>query len=900
MSAMITVTIDGREIQTEPGKTILEVARANGIHIPTLCFLEGLLPIGACRLCIVEVDGYDQPQPSCVQVVTDGMDIKTNTEKLRQMRRDILKLLLLEHPLDCPICDKAAECKLQDIVYELGYDTKIVDGPAGVPMLHKPPVEWSTIGIKYFPSRCVACQRCVHVCLEKVGRGVLEVGKDGATPRIITAHPERCISCGECLAVCPVGALTENVSSLKARPWEKTKTRTVCPYCGVGCVVELNVASEQVIKVTTDDAVPPNNGSLCVKGRFGFEFVNSDKRLTKPLIRQGNSFREASWDEALNYVAKKLQEIKDQYGSSAIAGLCSARCTNEDNYVFQKFMRAVIGTNNVDHCARLCHASTVAGLAATLGSGAMTNSMDDIEDAEIILIVGSNTTENHPVFGMKIRKLARMKGTKLIVADPRRIELVDDAVLHLPLKAGTDIALINAMLNVIIREDLYDKRFVEENTEGFDEVVKVVEKYTPELAEEITGVPKDDIIAAARMYAQAERAAILYCMGVTQHTKGTDNVKSLSNLALICGHIGKPGAGVNPLRGQNNVQGACDMGGLPVFYPGYQRVDVEDIKRKFEKLWNAKLPAEPGLTLVEMGNAALEGKVKALYIMGENPILTDPDLHHMEEALKKLDLVVVQDIFMTETCNFAHVVLPSCSFAEKDGTFTNTERRVQRVRRALRPKGEAKDDWKIIAELSERFGYVMPYKNAEEIFEEIRKATPQYAGITYKRIDKVGIQWPCPSEDHPGTPILHVGKIARGKGLLVPVEYRPPKEQSDAEYPFILVTGRNYYQYHTGTMSRKCKVLNYGSPEPVLEIHPIDAHSLNVSDDDLVRVTSRRGSIEVKAKLSERVKRGEVFSTFHFYEARVNLLTGSELDPVAKIPEFKVTAVRIEKVGKGE
>jgi formate dehydrogenase major subunit/formate dehydrogenase alpha subunit len=526
--------------------------------------------------------------------------------------------------------------------------------------------------------------------------------------------------------------------------------------------------------------------------------------------------------------------------------------------------------------------------------------MDDIEDAELILIIGSNTTENHPVFGMKIRKLARMKGTKLIVADPRRIELVDDAVLHLPLKAGTDIALINAMLNVIIREDLYDKRFVEENTEGFDEVVKVVEKYTPELAEEITGVPKDDIIAAARMYAQAERAAILYCMGVTQHTKGTDNVKSLSNLALICGHIGKPGAGVNPLRGQNNVQGACDMGGLPVFYPGYQRVDVEDIKRKFEKLWNAKLPAEPGLTLVEMGNAALEGKVKALYIMGENPILTDPDLHHMEEALKKLDLVVVQDIFMTETCNFAHVVLPSCSFAEKDGTFTNTERRVQRVRRALRPKGEAKDDWKIIAELSERFGYVMPYKNAEEIFEEIRKATPQYAGITYKRIDKVGIQWPCPSEDHPGTPILHVGKIARGKGLLVPVEYRPPKEQSDAEYPFILVTGRNYYQYHTGTMSRKCKVLNYGSPEPVLEIHPIDAHSLNVSDDDLVRVTSRRGSIEVKAKLSERVKRGEVFSTFHFYEARVNLLTGSELDPVAKIPEFKVTAVRIEKVGKGE
>lgn len=900
MSAMITVTIDGREIQTEPGKTILEVARANGIHIPTLCFLEGLLPIGACRLCIVEVDGYSQPQPSCVQVVTDGMNIRTNTEALRQMRRDILKLLLLEHPLDCPICDKAAECKLQDLVYELGYESAIVEGQAGVPMLHKPPVAWSTIGINYFPSRCVACQRCVHVCLEKVGCGVLEVGKEDGAPRIIPAHPERCISCGECLSVCPVGALTEAVSPLKARPWEKTKTKTVCPYCGVGCVLELNVASDQVIKVTTDEAIPPNYGTLCVKGRFGFEFINSDKRLTKPLIRQGDSFREASWDEALGYVAKKLKEIKDQFGASAIGGLCSARCTNEDNYVFQKFMRAVIGTNNVDHCARLCHASTVAGLAATLGSGAMTNSMDDIEDAEVILIVGSNTTENHPVFGMKIRKLARMKGTKLVVVDPRRIDLVDDAVLYLPIKPGTDIALVNAMLNVIIREELYDKKFVEENTEGFEDLVKVVEKYTPELAEEITGVPRDDIVVAARMYAKAERAAIIYCMGVTQHTKGTDNVKSLSNLALVCGHIGKPGTGVNPLRGQNNVQGACDMGGLPVFYPGYQRVDVEDVKRKFEKLWNAKLPTEPGLTVVEMGHAALEGNLKALYIMGENPLITDPDLHHMEEALKKLDFVVVQDIFFTDTCNFAHVVLPSSAFSEKDGTFTNTERRVQRVRRALKPKGEAKEDWKIISELSERLGYPMPYKNAEEIFEEIRKATPQYAGITYKRIDKVGIQWPCPTEDHPGTPILHVGKIARGKGLLVPVEYKPPKEQPDREYPFVLVTGRNYYQYHTGTMSRKCKVLNYGAPEPVLEIHPVDAHVLNIADNELVRVVGRRGNIELKAKLSDRVKRGEVFSTFHFNEARVNILTGSELDPVAKIPEFKVTAVRIEKVGKGE
>ncbi len=526
----------------------------------------------------------------------------------------------------------------------------------------------------------------------------------------------------------------------------------------------------------------------------------------------------------------------------------------------------------------------------------MTNNLADIEEAEVALVIGSNTTENHPVFGMKLRRLARSKDLKIIVVDPRRIDLVDDAFLYLPIKPGTDIALINGMLHVIIKEGLYNKEFVESQTEGFDELVKVVERYTPEEAEKITGVKKEDIEKAARLYATANRASIIYCMGVTQHAKGTDNVKALSNLALVCGHIGKPGAGVNPLRGQNNVQGACDMGGLPVFYPGYQRVDSDEVRRKFEKLWNAKLSSEPGLTVVEMTNAILAGNLKALYIMGENPLLTDPNLHHLEEALSKLELLVVQDIFFTETCNFAHVVLPSCSFAEKDGTFTNTERRVQRVRRAIRPIGESREDWKIVAEISSRLGYKMEYQKAEDIFEEIRKATPQYAGITYRRLEKGGIQWPCPAEDHPGTPILHVGKIARGKGLIAAVEYKPPVETPDQDYPLVLITGRNYYQYHTGTMSRKSKVSNYFFSTPILEVNPADAIALGLSDNDRVKVKSRRGEVELRVKITDRVKRGEVFSTFHFNEARINLLTVDVLDPVAKIPELKVSAVKVEKV----
>lgn len=529
----------------------------------------------------------------------------------------------------------------------------------------------------------------------------------------------------------------------------------------------------------------------------------------------------------------------------------------------------------------------------------MTNSVEDLKEAEVLLVTGSNTTETHPVIGMWLRHLARYKGAKIIVIDPRKIDLTEEAVMWLAPKPGHDVAWLNGMANVIISEGLYNKQFVEEHTEGFEELKNVVEKYTPEYVESLCGIPADKLREAARMYAKAKNSAILYCMGITQHSKGTDNVKALSNLALLCGHIGRPGTGVNPLRGQNNVQGACDMGGLPDVYPGYQKVHLPENKAKFETAWNVPLSDKPGLTVVEMTHSALEGKIKALYVMGENPMVTDPDLTHVEEALKNLELLVVQDIFLTETAKLAHVVLPSASFAEKDGTFTNTERRIQRVRKAVQEPGEAKQDWEIICDLATRMGYPMKYGNAEEIFEEIRKVTPQYAGITYKRLGLKGIQWPCPDENHPGTPILHVGKIARGKGLLIPVEYRPPADKVDNEYPFVLTTGRNYYQYHSSTMTRKARVLNYYCQESMLEINPDDAMQLGISDGEWVVVESRRGHVIVKAKYSGRVPKGVVFKHFHFSEAAVNKLTNPVLDPVSKIPEFKVSAVRIKKHIKG-
>ena len=674
------------------------------------------------------------------------------------------------------------------------------------------------------------------------------------------------------------------------------KIHTTCSYCGCGCQINLEVTGTKLIRVTPHKGSGLNKGNICARGTLGYDFIKHKDRLTKPLIKKGEGFQEVSWEEALDLVADSLSRIRSAYGADSIAGLGSAKCTNEENYVMQKFMRAVIGTNNIDHCARHCHASSIAGLAATFGSAAMTNSITDIEKADVIILIGSNTTENHPVIGIKIRNAATKKGKKLIVVDPREIDLVRYADIWLRPVPGTDIAWLNGMMHVIIAEDLWNKGYVETRTENFPALEETVKKYDPELVEKITGILPEDLIKAAHLYARAERASIIYAMGVTQYVKGTDNVKAIANLAMLCGNVGIEGGGVNPLRGQNNVQGACDMGSLPNLLPGYQSVsDVTTIHR-FEEAWGVRLPSAPGLTATEILTAAKKGTIKALYIMGENPLISFPDSSYMREALKRLEFLVVQDIFLTETGKLAAVVLPSASFAEKDGTFTNTERRIQRVRQAFMPYENAKLDWEIIALVSEKMGYKMGYQSPEDIMQEIASLTPIYGGIHYARLEKGGIQWPCPDENHPGTPFLHKDRFDRGLGLFHPVEFAPPTELPDESYPFILSTGRVQWQYNTGTLSRRCSSLNKRHPEVFVEINPTDATVLEIADGAFVRISSRRGSVVTKVRITEKVPAGVLFIPFHFREAAANLLTHIALDPIAKIPEYKFCAVNVEPV----
>jgi formate dehydrogenase alpha subunit len=626
------------------------------------------------------------------------------------------------------------------------------------------------------------------------------------------------------------------------------------------------------------------------------DFIASRERLTTPLIKQNGKFEKTTWGKAIDLIAERLKEIKSEFGPDSIGGLSSAKCTNEENYVFQKFIRAGIGTNNVDHCARLCHASTVAGLARAFGSGAMTNSIDELKTAKCIFVIGSNTTEAHPVIALSIKEAVVKNGAELIVADPRAIDLTRFSKLHIAQKPGTDVALINAMMNVIIEEDLYDNDFIKQRTEDFDKVAETVRGFTPEKAAKITTIAPDKIRQAARIYAKAPTASIVYSMGITQHTTGTDNVLSLANLAMLTANIGKESTGVNPLRGQNNVQGACDLGALPNVYPGYQSVEESQIQKKFEAAWNSKLSPAKGLTVVEMMHAVENGKLKALYIMGENPALSDPNLNSTRKALENVDFLVAQDIFLTETAQYADVVLPSVCFAEKDGTFTNTERRIQRVRKTVAAPGESHQDFRTICEVSTKIGYPMDYASPKEIMDEIAQVSPIYGGISFERIESVGLQWPCSDKDHPGTRFLHEGTFKRGRGKFHPVEFKNPHETTDQKYPFVLSTGRQLYQFHTGTMTRKSRVINQVSPTGYVEIHPCDANELGIFDGDTVKVTNTRGEITTKAKVTETIGQGWLFIPFHFFEGPANILTNDALDATAKIPEYKVCAAKIEKI----
>lgn len=669
--------------------------------------------------------------------------------------------------------------------------------------------------------------------------------------------------------------------------------RTVCPYCGVGCNVIVTTDGNRIINVVPSKRKDINYGTLCIKGWKGFNYVNSKKRLKNPLKRKESGFVEISWDEAIDSVVKNLSEIKEKYGPDSIAFQASAKCTNEDNYLMQKLARQVFGTNNVDHCARSCHASTIEGLISTFGSGAMTTSIADIDNAELYFVIGSNTTEQHPIIGSRIIKNV-MNGKKLIIADPRKIQLTNYSAIHLRQMPGTDLALLNTMANVIVEKGLYDKKFIEERTENFDEFLKVIDFYDLDRGSRITGVDPELIEKASVLYATS-RSIIFYAMGITQHVQGTENVQAIANLAMLTGNVGKPGTGVAPLRGHNNVQGSSDMGALCDFLPGYRRVYDENGRKIFEDAWKCKLPSNPGLSLTEMFQEAYTGKIKAMYIMGENPMLSEPEIEMIEKSLRNLEFLVVQDIFMTETASLAHIILPSKSFAEKLGTFTNTERRIQVIRPFLNPPGNVPDDWKIFQLIARKMGYGWNYSSAEDIMAEISKLVPQYNGINYDCLGDEGIQWPV--VNCKGTEIMHREKFTRGKGRFIPSYWNRPSEFQDNEYPFILTTGRVYYQFHTGTMTRKINILEREAPSAFVEINVEDAKSMGIKNDEFVILRSRYGEIEVQARVSDIVPRGVVFMPFHYSEAPVNRITNPHLDPKARIPELKVTAVKIIKKG---
>jgi len=936
----MNVTIDGTKITVEKGSTVLEAARSAGIYIPALCSHPNLpssrqvepfeavyrgneelrndnsvTEFEGCQLCLVKIEGVDDLPTACTIEAGEGMVVQTNTPEIQEKRRENLKIILSEHPNVCLACDRKEDCdpfrggirkasiitgcefcpnngrcELQEVAAYIGVDESI------------PPYEFRNLPVgktdPFFERNhnlCIACTRCVRACQEVRGNSaiglVFQNGNVMIGSKAPTLEESGCQFCGACVDVCPTGALTEWINK-----WDGVEERQVlstCPYCGVGCQLELLVKKDRIIGVNPKGDGTVNQGQACVKGKFGImEYVHHPERLKVPLIRRNGNFEEATWEETLGLVAERMAN----YDASEVAVISSAKCTNEENYVAQKFARAVLGTNNVDHCARLCHASTVAGLAQSFGAGAMTNSIDEIRYAKCILAIGTNTTDAHPVIGMEVKQASR-NGTKLIVANPREIELVQHADLWLQQVPGSDVALLMGMMKVIVDENLHDKDFIKERCENFDEFRDSLKEFGLERVEEITGVPKDKIVEAARIYATNEPSSILYSMGITQHSHGTDNVIATANLAMLTGNMGKPSTGVNPLRGQNNVQGACDMGALPNVFTGYQAVVSEEIRKKFEDAWGCTLPGEAGLTLLEILEAAHKKEIKALYLIGENPILSDPDASHVRDSLEALDFFVVQDIFMSETAQLADVVLPGVTFAERDGTFTNTDRRVQMVRKAVEPIGKSKPDWWITCQIGQRMGGKgFDFEGPSQIMEEISTLTPSYGGISFERLDNGGMQWPCPTKDHPGTPILHTEKFARGKGRLIPLAYRPPAELPDDEYPLLLTTERSRYHFHTGTMTRKVSGLTALVGEGMVEINPKDASLLAIDDGEMVKVISRRGAVMAKAKVTKVSPAKVVTMNFHFAESPTNQLTNPALDPVAKIPELKVCAVRVEKV----
>ena len=904
---LVTLTIDDREVTVPEGTSIMRASILAGINVPKLCATDSLEPFGSCRLCVVEIEGRRGYPASCTTPVASGLKVHTQTPKLADIRRGTMELYISDHPLDCLTCAANGDCELQDMAGAVGlrevrYDDKGENHLKAVK-------DESNPYFTFDPSKCIVCSRCVRACEETQGTFALTISGRGFESKVAAGinnfMESECVSCGACVQACPTATLMEK-TVIEAGTPEHSVT-TTCAYCGVGCSFNAEMKGEEVVRMTPNKNGGANHGHSCVKGRFAWGYATHQDRITTPMIRKNISdpWQTVSWDEAINYAASELTRIKNQYGKDAVGGITSSRCTNEEVYVTQKLVRAALGVNNVDTCARVCHSPTGYGLKQTLGESAGTQTFDSVMAADVIFVIGANPTDGHPVFASQMKRRLRA-GAKLIIADPREIDLVDNsphirADYHLKLRPGTNVALVSALGHVIVTEGLVDETFVKERCEwdsfvAWRDFVAHADN-SPEALAEVIGVDAASLRAAARLYATGGNAAIYYGLGVTEHSQGSTMVMGIANLAMATANVGREGVGVNPLRGQNNVQGSCDMGSMPHEYPGYRHVSDEATRALFESAWGRPLSAEPGLRIPNMLDYAIEGSFKALYCVGEDIAQSDPDTQHVTHALESMECVIVQDLFLNETAMYAHVFFPGASFLEKSGTFTNAERRISPVRRVMAPKNGF-EDWEITAKLSTALGYEMKYNHASEIMTEIASLTPTFSGVSFKKLDEMGsIQWPCNDEHPEGTPTMHVDEFVRGKGKFFVTDYVPTTEKVTAKYPLILTTGRILSQYNVGAQTRRTKNVSWHH-EDLVEIHPHDAEERGVKEGDWVGINSRAGETVLRVKITDRVQPGVIYTTFHHPESGANVITTDNSDWATNCPEFKVTAVQVARVNQ--